>query len=112
MTELTGKLISNTYKQLLRLGVSTNSGVTAGLTTIETGDGTDSSFQLATGAAKFTGTLAVTGDTSLDGNLHVDDKVCASAFYGDGSNITGVFKYCDISSGTTVSFGCMSKVSL
>ena len=29
MTDLTGKLISNTYKQLLRLGVSTNSGVSA-----------------------------------------------------------------------------------
>jgi predicted acyltransferase (DUF342 family) len=90
MTELTGKTIANTYKQLLRVGVSTNTGVSAGLQTIETGDGTDSSFQLATGAAKFTGTLAVTGNVSLDGNIHVDDKVCASAFYGDGSNITGV----------------------
>ena len=90
MTELTGKTIANTYKQLLRVGVSTNTGVSAGLTTIETGDGTDSSFQLATGAAKFTGTLAVTGNVSLDGNIHVDDKVCASAFYGDGSNITDI----------------------
>jgi predicted acyltransferase (DUF342 family) len=90
MTELTGKLISNSYKQLLRVGVSTNTGVSAGLTTIETGDGTDSSFQLATGSAKFTGTLAVTGNVSLDGNIHVDDKVCASAFYGDGSNLSGV----------------------
>jgi hypothetical protein len=90
MTELTGKTIANTYKQLLRVGVSTNTGVSAGLSTIETGDGTDSSFQLATGSAKFTGTLAVTGNVSLDGNIHIDDKVCASAFYGDGSNITGV----------------------
>jgi hypothetical protein len=58
MTELTGKLISNSYKQLLKVGVTANTGVSAGLQTIETGDGTDSSFQLATGAAKFTGTLA------------------------------------------------------
>ena len=90
MTDLTGKQIANTYKQLLRLGVSTNSGVSAGLTTIETGDGTDSSFQIATGAAKFTGTLAVSGATSIASGLHVGDKVCASSFYGDGSNLTGV----------------------
>ena len=58
MTELTGKTIANTYKQLLRVGVSTNTGVSAGLSTIETGDGTDSSFQLATGSAKFTGFIS------------------------------------------------------
>ena len=90
MTDLTGKTIANTYKQLLRVGVSTNTGVSAGLTTIESGDGTDSSFQLATNSAKFTGTLVVDGATSIADNLHVDEKVCASAFYGDGSNISGV----------------------
>ena len=90
MTELTGKTIANTYKQLLRVGVSTNTGVSAGLTTIETGDGTDSSFQLATGSAKFTGSLVIDGATSIASGLHVDQKVCASAFYGDGSNLSGV----------------------
>ena len=90
MTDLTGKTIANTYKQLLRVGVSTNTGVSAGLATIESGDGTDSSFQLATNSAKFTGTLVVDGATSIADNLHVDEKVCASAFYGDGSNISGV----------------------
>ena len=85
MTDLTGKTIANTYKQLLRVGVSTNTGVSAGLTTIETGDGTNSSFELATGSAKFTGTLAITGATSIASNLHVTEKVCASAFYGAGS---------------------------
>ena len=90
MTELTGKTIANTYKQLLRVGVSTNTGVSAGLSTIETGDGTDSSFQLATGSAKFTGSLVIDGATSIASGLHVDQKVCASAFYGDGSNLSGV----------------------
>ena len=90
MTDLTGKTIANTYKQLLKVGVSTNTGVSAGLATIETGDGTDSSFQLATGAAKFTGSLVIDGATSIASGLHVDQKVCASAFYGDGSNLSGV----------------------
>ena len=90
MTELTGKTIANTYKQLLRVGVSTNTGVDSNLQTIETGDGTDSSFQLATGAAKFTGSLVIGGATSIASGLHVDQKVCASAFYGDGSNLSGV----------------------
>tara|TARA_R110001592_G_scaffold249682_1_gene512165 strand:- start:338 stop:514 length:177 start_codon:yes stop_codon:yes gene_type:complete len=31
MTDLTGKTIANTYKQLLKVGVSTNTGVSAGL---------------------------------------------------------------------------------
>jgi hypothetical protein len=80
MTDLTGKQIANTYKQLLRLGVSTNSGVSAGLTTVETGDGTDSSFQIATGAAKFTGTLAVSGATSIASGLHVGETSMCQFF--------------------------------
>ena len=39
---------------------------------------------------QITGALGVTGNVSLDANLHVDDAVCASAFYGDGSNLSGV----------------------
>ena len=90
MTDLTGKQIANTYKQLLRMGVSTNSGVSANLTTVETGDGTNTSFQIATESAKFLGTLAVSGATSIASGLHVGDKVCASSYYGDGSNLTGI----------------------
>ena len=30
------------------------------------------------------------GNVSIKGDVHVSSKVCASAFYGDGSNITGI----------------------
>ena len=35
MTTLTGRLINNTYKQLLKIGVSTNTGITSSLVTIK-----------------------------------------------------------------------------
>ena len=47
MTDLTGKLISNTYKQLLKVAVSTNDGLDSTVRTIESGDGTDSPLQLS-----------------------------------------------------------------
>jgi len=49
MTDLTGKLISGTYKQLLQINASTtNSGVTTSLTNVQTGDGTNSSLKIST----------------------------------------------------------------
>ena len=48
------------------------------------------------GNASVGGTLDVGGNVSLGGNVtvkgdvHVSSKVCASAFYGDGTNITGI----------------------
>ena len=96
MTTLTGKLINNTYKQLVKIGVSTNTGFTTALTTIEDGDGSASSLQLATNAAQVDGNLFVAGkfgvssDASIAGNIAVANKVCASAFHGDGSNLTGL----------------------
>ena len=48
------------------------------------------------GNASVGGTLDVAGNVSLGGNVtvkgdvHVSSKVCASAFYGDGTNITGI----------------------
>ena len=96
MTTLTGRLINNTYKQLLKIGVSTNTGFTTTLTTIEDGDGSASSLQLATNAAQIDGNLFVAGkfgvssDASVAGNLAISNKVCASAFHGDGSNLTGL----------------------
>ena len=104
MSTLTGRQISDTYKQLVKLAVSANAGVSADLTQIQTGDGTNIAFQVATGAAKATGTFGVDGNASVSGNVQIggtvsidganvaapNAKVCASAFYGDGSNITGV----------------------
>ena len=85
MTDLTGKLISGTYKQLLQINASTtNSGITSSITNVQTGDGTNSALQIGTGGVK------VAGNFGVSGNVSVTDKVCASAFYGDGSNLTGI----------------------
>jgi len=91
MTDLTGRLISNTYKQLILVSSAvSNEGVDTSLKPIQTGDGTNTALKVATNAVQVSGALGVTGSVSLDSNLHVDNRVCASAFYGDGSNITGV----------------------
>mgnify|MGYP003681419322 CR=1 FL=1 len=45
MSTLTGRQISDTYKQLIKLAVSANAGVSADLTQIQTGDGTNIAFQ-------------------------------------------------------------------
>ena len=50
---LTGRLISNTYKQLLKIDVSTNTGISSTLTTIVDGDGSATALQVATNAAQW-----------------------------------------------------------
>ena len=100
---LTGRLISNTYKQLLKIDVSTNTGISTALTTIVDGDGSATALQVATSAAQIDGTLfvgqtfGVSGDASVAGNLAISNKVCASAFHGDGSNLTGLVFTGDVS---------------
>ena len=100
MTKLEGKLINSTYKQLLKMGVSTNQGVDASLTNVQTGDGTNTAIKIAVSAVKVEGTFGVGGNTSVSGDLQVTDKVCASAFYGDGSNLTNVPTAGDVSIST------------
>jgi hypothetical protein len=91
MSDLTSQLISNTYKQIILVSSSTsNTGVNTSLKPVQTGDGVNTALKVATNAVQITGSLGIGGDVSLDRNLHVDDKVCASAFYGDGSNLSGV----------------------
>ena len=104
MSTLTGRQISDTYKQLIKLNVSANTGVTTSLVYIQTGDGTNVAFMVATNAVKATGTLDVVGSLAAAGNVSIggtvtitganlqaaNAKVCASAYYGDGSNITGI----------------------
>jgi len=91
MTDLTNKLVSNTYKQLILVSSAvSNTGVDTSLKPVQTGDGTNTALQVAVSAIKVTGDAAVSGNVSVRGNIHADDRVCASAFYGDGSNITGV----------------------
>ena len=45
---------------------------------------TEFSSLTVTGAATFSSNVTV------EGNMHVSSKVCASAFHGDGSNLTGI----------------------
>ena len=81
MTELTGKQIASTYKQLLKIGVSTNTGVSTTLQTVQSGDGTNSALQIATGKVAVAGELSVSGDFSI-GNLKVNKinvSTCISA---------------------------------
>ena len=60
-TQLTGKQISNTYNQLLKVNVSTNTGITRGLQTIHSGDATNSALQLSQSRVNIDGTLALNG---------------------------------------------------
>ena len=60
-TELTGKQISNTYNQLLKVNVSTNTGITGDLQTIQSGDATNSALQLSNSRVNIDGILALNG---------------------------------------------------
>ena len=60
-TELTGKQISNTYNQLLKVNVSTNSGLTGTVQTIQSGDATNSALQLSQSEVNINGTFALNG---------------------------------------------------
>jgi UDP-3-O-[3-hydroxymyristoyl] glucosamine N-acyltransferase len=69
---------------------TSNTGVSTSLKAVQTGDGTNSALKIATNAIQISGVLEASGSVSLGSNLRVSDKVCASSFYGDGSNLTGV----------------------
>lgn len=68
-TPLTGSSVASTYSSLLKTTDSTTFSAT--LKTICDGAGNNSSFQLASGAAAFLGTLDITGNTTLAGNFTV-----------------------------------------
>jgi len=91
MTDLTGKLISQTYKNLVLVSSAvSNTGIETSLKPIQTGDGAKSALEVASSIVKVNDTLNIAGLVSATGNIHSDQRVCASAFYGDGSNISGV----------------------
>ena len=60
-TQLTGKQISNTYNQLLKVNVSTNTGITDTVQTIQSGDATNSALQLSQSKVNINGTFALNG---------------------------------------------------
>jgi len=90
MSDLTGKLVSKSYKQLLKVAVSGNEGVSAGLLQVQSGDGTNSALQISTSIIQVAGKFGVSEDVSISGDIQILGKVCASAYYGDGSNLSGV----------------------
>ena len=56
-------------------------------------------------------TLGVTGSQTVSGSVSVGSSVTASAFYGDGSNLTGLISG-EVSSGTfTASAGSPSTLN-
>ena len=103
MSDLTNSLINATYKKLIQVSSSGNEGISGTLTNVQTGDGTNTALKLATSAAQVDGTLfvgqtfGVSGDASVAGGLAVANKVSASAYYGDGSNLTGLVFTGDVS---------------
>ena len=100
MSTLTGKQVSKTYKELLKVAVSGNTGVTGNLQNIQSGDGANSALQISTSVVQVAGKFGVSEDASVSGDLLVGSKVCASAFYGDGSNLTNVPTSGDVSVST------------
>ena len=90
MSTLEGKLVSKSYKQLLKMAVSANEGVSASLINVQTGDGVNTALQVATSQVLVAGKFGVSDDMSVSGSMQVFGKVCASAYYGDGSNLSGV----------------------
>lgn len=78
MAELTGKTLTSTYKGLLWVDNSGN-GVDGTLRTVEDGEGTDSSLQLSSSAARINGDLTITGTTTLN-------AVAGSVVSGPGSS--------------------------
>jgi len=71
-------------------GLNVGGNVTITGNTTMTGDlGVGGAFRVSTNAS-IGGTLDVAGKVCIQGDIHVSSKCCASAFFGDGSNITGI----------------------
>ena len=90
MTELTNKRVKDTYKQLLKIGVSANVGVSTTLTAIQTGDGENTAIKISKTAMQVNGPLGITTSVCVSGELRVTGDVCASAYYGSGRHLTSV----------------------
>jgi hypothetical protein len=66
MTDLTGKLIANSYKDLLTINSSaTNEGVDGTLRRVQDGSGNNTALELSQNEAKFYGDVAITGTLSV-----------------------------------------------
>lgn len=85
MATLTGRTISASYTELLK---TTNSaGLTSTLDVVEDGDATQSAFQISTAGIKSTGTLEVTGLSTLQ-SLALASGVTATGIIDDDTMAT------------------------
>jgi len=68
MTDFTGKLIANTYKDILTIAASVeNSGIDSTLRRVQDGGGNNSPLKLSESAAAFTGNVSVNGSLTING---------------------------------------------
>ena len=82
MATLTGKLISNSYKDLLQVSNS-NSGVDSTVRFVSDGEGTNSALKISNSEVETTGKLTVGANLSASGNITANAAtliatVCAS----------------------------------
>ena len=84
-TKLTGKQISNTYNQLLKVNVSTNTGIPTDGTfiTVQSGDATNTALQLSQGVVNINGTFVLNG-TDLTADASALNAIT------DLSGVTGI----------------------
>lgn len=73
MTDFTGKLIANTYKDILTIAASVeNSGIDSTLRRVQDGGGNNSPLKLSESAAAFTGNVSVNGNLTVNGSFQPD----------------------------------------
>lgn len=89
MATLTGTTIASTYPMLLK--TATSGGFTPALVAIEDGDGTTSSFSLATTSASFSGTLSVTGNFSIASTQFTVAALTGNTVISGTLNLAGNF---------------------
>ena len=85
MADLTTRSIASSYKELLKTAAA--EGISPTLTVVEDGDATASSLQLATASARFTGTLAIDGITTLNNSTQSTDKDTGALIVEGGAGI-------------------------
>ena len=85
MTDLTGKKIANTYKDLLQINSSaSNNGVDGTARFVQDGSGTNTALKLATNRA------AVNGNVSVGGALNVTGGIAAGSLNVDGFTVSAL----------------------
>ena len=78
--DLTGSIIANTYKDLLKIDAATsNNGLTGALRTVQDGGGTAGPLQLSTAQLNVTGQFAVNG-TVLTATVSQLNEIAAGSF--------------------------------